>query len=115
LVPGGSNLLPIPRVFTLSLMLAAAACVSSETKWDRPGAASTIVAREASDCSAIAWTGAEGLHPYGLGGPSLGMTADSGGMERRQRIHNERFASANRLTALCMENRGYKKVAADAR
>jgi len=107
--------LQIGRALAIAALLAVAACVSSETKWDRPGAAPTTVARDASDCSAIAWTGAEGLHPYGLGGPSLGMTADSGGMERRQRIDNERFASANRLTALCMENRGYRKVAVDAR
>lgn len=109
--------MPTLRALASPLLLAVAACVSSttQTRWDRPGAAPGTVARDHSDCSAIAWTEAERLNPYGLGGPSMGTTADSGGLERRRNIDDQRFEMANRFTALCMENRGYKKAAADAR
>ena len=106
----------VARILVLSLLPLAVACISTtEVRWERPGAAPATQARDMSDCSAIAWTEAERLHPYGLGGPPVGITAGSGGMESRQQIDNERFESANRLTGLCMASRGYTKVIADAR
>ena len=84
--------------------------MSEETRWERPGAADSTIVRDASDCSAIAWTEAERQHPYGAGAPMSGATVDSAWMEQRRRVDGQRFATANRLDDLCMQNRGYRKV-----
>ena len=39
-----------------------------------------------------------------------GATVDSAWLEQRQRVDGRRFAMANRLGDLCMQNRGYRKV-----
>jgi hypothetical protein len=98
------------RVSAMAVVLVAGGCVSEEMRWERPGAANTTIVRDASDCSAIAWTEAERLHPYGAGAPMTGATVDSAWLEQRQRVDAQRFATAGRLDDLCMQNRGYRKV-----
>lgn len=108
---------PPPRLAAsaLVLVLLAGGCVSNEVRWERPGAADSTIVRDASDCSAIAWTEAERQHPYGAGAPISGATVGSAWMEQRQRIDAQRFSAASRLDDLCMQNRGYRKVPAGAR
>jgi len=103
------------RISTVTLILLAGGCVSDDMRWERPGAADSTIVRDASDCSAIAWTEAERLHPYGAGAPMTGATVDSAWLGQRQRVDAERFAAANRLDDLCMQNRGYRKVPVKAR
>ncbi len=107
----------LPRLAACFLALAplAGGCVAEEVRWERPGAADSTIARDASDCSAIAWTEAERQHPYGAGAPMSGATVDSGWLEQRQRVDAQRFAAANRLDDLCMQNRGYRKGSAKVR
>lgn len=98
------------RAAALALVLLAGGCVSDEMRWERSGAADSTIVRDASDCSAIAWTEAERQHPYGAGAPISGATVGSAWLEQRQRVDAERFATASRLDDLCMQNRGYRKV-----
>jgi hypothetical protein len=108
-VIGGDDRLPNTGFLVVPLLLLAAACVSTtEQRWVRTGASDSTIARDASDCSAIAWTEAERLNPYG---PDM-MTAgalDAATLARQQRVDNERFTTANRLDDLCMLNRGYRR------
>ena len=92
------------RAAALALVLLAGGCVSDEMRWERSGAADSTIVRDASDCSAIAWTEAERQHPYGAGAPISGATVGSAWLEQRQRVDAQRFATANRLMAAA-ENR----------
>ena len=105
---GGDNRLPAARTFAVPLFLLVAGCVTTtETRWVRPGATDSTIVRDASDCSAIAWTKAERLNPYG---PQISTPGalDPATLARQQRVDIERFAAANRFDDLCMLNRGYQ-------
>lgn len=90
--------------------VAVIACTTTQqTRWERPGANDYVVARDASDCSAIAYTEAERLHPYPWGVAATANTADSPGFALKQHVESERFAEADRLLDLCMRTRGYER------
>ncbi len=96
----------------MSLVLAA--CTSAPApRWERPGASAANNAWDASDCSAISWTEAERLHPFGSRGGSPSAIADW--MRRQQQVDDARYATANRLFDQCMQNRGYAKVQSGGR
>ncbi len=99
----------------LAVVVLAACSTAPMTRWERPGASDATSARDASDCSAVSWTEAERLHPYGATAATSSATVDSDWMIRRQQVDNARFSDANRFFALCMQSRGYSRVDAHRR
>jgi len=101
----------------LALLVAVTGCTPQvDAKyWERPGATQSTIFRDASDCSAIAWTEAERQHPYDPALPTSTIGVQSRLMEQRQQIDQRRFATAARLDDLCMLNRGYRSAPAPPR
>ena len=103
-----------PLLAVVSL-LTLAACSSQTTRWEKPQATAEAVAADLRDCRIQAQR--EAFRSVGLGGPwrygypYFGSPYfGASGVFYDARLRNEQYFAENRLTAFCMQNKGYERV-----
>jgi hypothetical protein len=102
------------RFLALALSLGLAACAgagATPTRWERSGVDDATTAKDESDCRATAQREAARRYPYGFGPPPYAAAyADASWLTWQRSVDADRVAAENRLTELCMRNKGYART-----
>ena len=99
----------------LATLLALAACSNQTTRWEKPQVTAEAASADLQDCRVQAQR--EAFRSIGLGGPwGYGYPYygspyyGAGGVFYEARRRNEQYFAESRLTAFCMQNKGYERV-----
>lgn len=93
--------------FVLAASLGLAACTASAPgPWQKPGAGNATIAKDTSECRAIAEEEAVRRYPYGFSSPSFGA---AGIVMSQQRDETNRSAVEAELFNSCLQGRGYRR------
>ena len=102
--PGLANLV-FHRLLPVALLLSGAACVSTPTRWERPGVPDA--AGDTAECRTAANRQAIAMLPYGDGPPLYGLSSDISMLQWKMAIDNQRGYLEEDLVRACMRNKGF--------
>jgi hypothetical protein len=95
------------RLLAVGLAIVATACAGPPTRWEKAGVADATA--DEADCRTAALQEAVRRLPYG-NGPPIFFYPKISMLQWTQAIDNERSYLADRLTALCMREKGFEPV-----
>jgi hypothetical protein len=95
------------HLLTIALLIAAAGCSAAPTRWQKPGIADATA--DEADCRAAAHQEAARRLPYG-NGPPIFFYPKVSMLQWTLAIDNERSYLEERLTKVCMRERGFRAL-----